>query len=138
MNGAGPQTLDCDPLQRPRRSNLPRVPAGIRVSSAVSFMTRPGRCIVLPLICALLVSFVPDTAAAAETAKHGPSLAVFIAQVIVLLTTGRLLGELMQRLGQPAVMGQLIAGILLSPSVLGMLWPGLQHAIFPRAPSRRL
>jgi len=131
MNGAGPQRLDCHPLQRTRRSNLPSVHAGIRVSSAVSYMTRSGRCIVLPLICALLVSFVPDTAAAAETSKHGPSSAVFIAQVIVLLTTGRLLGELMQRLGQPAVMGQLIAGILLSPSVLGMLWPGLQHAIFP-------
>src|SRR5260221_1950528 len=37
----------------------------------------------------------------------------------------------MQRIGQPAVMGQLIAGILLGPSVLGALWPDLQHALFP-------
>ena len=39
--------------------------------------------------------------------------------------------EAMQRIG-PAVMGQLIAGMVLGPSVLGALWPDLQHAIFPR------
>jgi Kef-type K+ transport system membrane component KefB len=42
-----------------------------------------------------------------------------------------LIGELAQRLGQPAVMGHLIAEVLLGPSVLGALWPKAQHAIFP-------
>ena len=41
------------------------------------------------------------------------------------------MGEVMQRIGQPAVMGQLIAGILLGPSVLGVLWPAGQQALFP-------
>ena len=41
------------------------------------------------------------------------------------------MGEVMQRIGQPAVMGQLIAGILLGPSVLGALWPAGQQALFP-------
>jgi Kef-type K+ transport system membrane component KefB len=36
----------------------------------------------------------------------------------------------MEWLGQPAVMGQLIAGMVLGPSVFGVLW--LQHAIFPK------
>lgn len=36
----------------------------------------------------------------------------------------------MQRLGHPAVMGQLIAGVLLGPSVFGALWPAAQHTIF--------
>jgi Kef-type K+ transport system membrane component KefB len=35
-----------------------------------------------------------------------PSEALFIAQVVVLLLVGRLRGEAMQRIGQPAVMGQ--------------------------------
>jgi Kef-type K+ transport system membrane component KefB len=56
---------------------------------------------------------------------------VFFWQIIALLLCGRLLGEAMQRIGQPAVLGQLIAGILLGPSVLGALWPQLQHALFP-------
>ena len=47
------------------------------------------------------------------------------------------MGELMQRIGQPAVMGQLIAGILLGPSVFGALWPAGQHALFPASPDQR-
>ena len=49
--------------------------------------------------------------ALAEGAKSGPSESVFIIQIGVLLVAGRLLGELMLRIGQPAVMGQLIAGL---------------------------
>lgn len=57
--------------------------------------------------------------------------ALFIAQVVVLLFAGRLLGEAMQRMGQPAVMGQLLAGLLLGPSVFGVIWPEAQQALFP-------
>jgi len=62
---------------------------------------------------------------------HGASVAVFIAQLVVLLSCGRLAGELMQRVGQPAVTGQIIAGVLLGPSVLGVLAPQLWHGLFP-------
>jgi Kef-type K+ transport system membrane component KefB/nucleotide-binding universal stress UspA family protein len=60
-----------------------------------------------------------------------PSLAIFLAEIVALVVCGRLLGELMERIGQPAVMGQLIGGMLLGPSVFGALAPGLQHALFP-------
>lgn len=62
---------------------------------------------------------------------HGPSVAVFISQIVVLLLAGRLAGELLQRIGQPAVTGQIIAGVLLGPSVLGALAPSLWHSLFP-------
>ena len=62
---------------------------------------------------------------------HGSSGAIFLAQITVLLLVGRLLGELMQRVRQPAVMGQLLAGVLLGPSVFGALLPSLQHRLFP-------
>jgi len=58
------------------------------------------------------------------------SEALFVAQIVLLLLVSRLLGEVMQRFGQPAVMGQLIGGIILGPSVFGALWPQAQHAIF--------
>jgi K+:H+ antiporter len=61
----------------------------------------------------------------------GPSEALFITQLVVLLLVGRLLGEAMQRIGQPAVMGQLLAGVLLGRSVFGVVWPEAQHALFP-------
>jgi len=60
----------------------------------------------------------------------GPSEALFIAQIVVLLLVGRLLGEAMQRVGQPAVMGQLLAGVVLGPSVFGAIWPEAQQALF--------
>jgi Kef-type K+ transport system membrane component KefB len=40
----------------------------------------------------------------------------------------------MQRIGQPAVMGQLLGGLLLGPSVFGALWPEGQQVIFPNDP----
>jgi Kef-type K+ transport system membrane component KefB len=66
----------------------------------------------------------------------GPSEALFIAQIVVLLLVGRLLGEAMQRIGQPAVMGQLLAGVLLGPSVFGVAWPEAQQALSPPRANR--
>lgn len=60
-----------------------------------------------------------------------PSLAIFLAQIVALVVCGRLVGELMERIRQPAVMGQLIGGMLLGPSVLGAIAPSLQHTLFP-------
>ena len=85
--------------------------------------------IALPLIA--MPSVVAVTAEGGATPHVGPSEVVFVAQIILLLVAGRVLGEAMLRIGQPAVMGQLIAGVLLGPSVLGALLPDLQHAIFP-------
>ena len=81
-------------------------------------------------LCALPV-LTAAPAWAAEDGK-GPSDAIFIAQIITLMVVGRLLGEAMLRLRQPAVMGQLIAGLLLGPSFFGFLFPDLQHALFPK------
>ena len=65
------------------------------------------------------------------------SEAIFIAAIVVILVASRLLGEAAQRMGQPAVVGQLVAGILLGPSLFGLLWPQAQHALFPNAPAQR-
>lgn len=58
-------------------------------------------------------------------------VAIFITEIVLMLFLGRLLGELMQRVGQPAVMGQLIAGILVGPSVFGAIMPSVYQAVFP-------
>ncbi|HEX5507287.1 MAG TPA: cation:proton antiporter [Pseudolabrys sp.] len=68
---------------------------------------------------------------AAEQGRHGPSEFVFVAQLVLLLLVGRLIGEAMLRIGQPAVTGQLIAGLVLGPSLLGLVWPEAQHMLFP-------
>ncbi|MGH6876365.1 MAG: cation:proton antiporter, partial [Rhizomicrobium sp.] len=61
----------------------------------------------------------------------GTAEAIFVAQIALLLLVGRGLGEIMQRLGQPSVIGQLLAGLLLGPSLFGWLWPAAHHLLFP-------
>lgn len=49
----------------------------------------------------------------------------------VLLGVARLLGELAMRFHQPAVLGELLAGVLLGPTVLGALAPAWESFLFP-------
>ena len=73
----------------------------------------------------------PTAAFAAQGSPSEHDVVVFIGELGLLLLVGRLMGEAAQRVGQPAVMGQLLGGLLLGPSVLGLLWPHAQHTIFP-------
>src|SRR5262245_61869336 len=102
-------------------------------------MARKGTTI-RPLVTVLLLAapFVLATTSAfgAEASRPDASEAVLIAQIVLLLICGRLLGEAMQRLGQPAVTGQMIAGILLGPSLFGAFWPATQHLLFPSDEAR--
>jgi len=89
-------------------------------------------------LLALLALF--STAATPALAAEGqkiPSEFLFIAQLALLMLVGRLLGELMVRVKQPAVMGQLVAGLVLGPSLLGALFLDLQHTIFPAAKEQK-
>src|ERR1700694_334238 len=68
---------------------------------------------------------------------HGPSVVVYISQIVVLLIAGRVAGESMQRIGQPPVIGQIIAGIVVGPSVLGIMAPDLYHNLFPSSAEQK-
>ncbi|RTM06790.1 MAG: potassium transporter [Hyphomicrobiales bacterium] len=72
---------------------------------------------------------MPAVAFAAEK-KGMSSEGIFVAELVLLLVVGRGLGEVLETLGQPAVMGQLIGGILLGPSLLGWVWPEAERLIF--------
>src|SRR5689334_19984127 len=113
--------------QRPAAAN-----SWIIVSRRSSY---PLLFVCLLLGAAAAVEVVP--ALAAEGGSRGGSQALFIAQLALLLLVGRLMGEAVQRIGQPAVMGQLIGGLLLGPSFFGLLWPSAQHAIFPADPVQK-
>jgi Kef-type K+ transport system membrane component KefB/nucleotide-binding universal stress UspA family protein len=89
------------------------------------------------LLAAAPLCLYPALSHAAQRATQGTSEALFLLQIVALLVCARLIGELAHRLGQPAVMGQLIGGILLGPSVLGALFPQLQHALFPASPEQK-
>jgi Kef-type K+ transport system membrane component KefB/nucleotide-binding universal stress UspA family protein len=80
--------------------------------------------------------------AAGGKGSDGPGLggsgeAILITEIALLLFVGRGLGELMQRLGQPAVIGQLLAGLILGPSLFGWLMPAAHHFVFPDTPGQK-
>ncbi len=66
------------------------------------------------------------------TAASHHDILVLVIQVAVLLLSARALGEGMQRLGQPPVVGELLAGIVLGPSLLSGAFPFLAEWILPQ------
>ncbi len=56
---------------------------------------------------------------------------VFLLQLSVILATSRLVGRAFSAFGQPQVIGEILAGIALGPSLLGWLAPSWHHALFP-------
>jgi Kef-type K+ transport system membrane component KefB/nucleotide-binding universal stress UspA family protein len=89
------------------------------------------------LLTALVSLPLAATPALAAEGVRASSEFLFVAQLALLMFVGRLLGEVMIRLRQPAVMGQLLAGLALGPSLLGALFPDLQHTIFPAAKEQK-
>jgi Kef-type K+ transport system membrane component KefB/nucleotide-binding universal stress UspA family protein len=85
------------------------------------------------------LAWFTTTALGAEqgaSAPAGNAEALLLAQVLVLVLLGRLIGELMYRIGQPSIIGQILAGVLLGPTVFGSLWPAAQQFLFPPAPEQ--
>jgi len=78
-----------------------------------------------------LLSMVTVALAAEGEKAARPSEFLLLVQIALLIAVGRGLGELMQRIGQPSVIGELLGGLLLGPSLFGWVWPDAQHAIFP-------
>lgn len=56
----------------------------------------------------------------------------FLMAIGVLLAIARLLGETARRFNMPAVLGEIVAGIVLGPTILGSLLPGIEGFLFPK------
>lgn len=88
-------------------------------------------------IAALTFGASSAFAASSQSTHHGLSDLLFVVQIMALMLVGRLLGEAMLRIKQPAVIGQLLAGLILGPSVFGLLLPDVQKILFPSSPEQK-
>ncbi len=60
-------------------------------------------------------------------------LAILLAQIVMIILTARIFGWFFKKIGQPTVIGEIIAGIVLGPSLVGMYFPEFSAALFPEA-----
>jgi len=77
---------------------------------------------------------IASPAPVAPLASH--QLLLFLLQAGVLLLLATILGRLAQRFGLPAVVGELLTGVLLGPSLLSQLVPSVGHWLLPGDPSQ--
>jgi Kef-type K+ transport system membrane component KefB len=60
------------------------------------------------------------------------SLHVLVAIAVVVIAC-QIVARIVERLGQPPVIGEVLAGILLGPSLLGRVAPGVENVLFPQS-----
>ncbi|WP_333694077.1 cation:proton antiporter [Flavobacterium sp.] len=61
---------------------------------------------------------------------HHP-LAILLAQIVTIILVARMFGWICKKIGQPSVIGEIIAGIVLGPSLFGMYFPEFSANLFP-------
>ena len=59
------------------------------------------------------------------------TIGVLLLQILIILLAARAMGWLFRKLHQPAVIGEIVAGILLGPSLFGRVAPGIFASLFP-------
>lgn len=109
-----------------------------------------GLMLIVGVVAVILLTLVPDPSAVPTGGNGtlGEAFGIFIdlfkghiispfglllLQVIVILIFARIVAWLFTKLGQPSVIGEILAGIVLGPSVIGWLWPEGFQFLFPSA-----
>lgn len=60
-------------------------------------------------------------------------LAILLAQIVTIIVVARFFGWIFRKIGQPSVIGEILAGIFLGPSLVGSYFPEFSSALFPEA-----
>lgn len=70
-----------------------------------------------------------------ETLHHNVThpLAILLLQIITIIVVARIFGFIFKKIGQPTVIGEIIAGIFLGPSFVGMFFPEFSLFLFPKS-----
>jgi Kef-type K+ transport system membrane component KefB len=58
-------------------------------------------------------------------------LALLLAQIVTIILVARFFGWVCKKIGQPSVIGEIVAGIILGPSLAGLFFPGFSAFLFP-------
>ena len=70
------------------------------------------------------------------TAANHHDVFVLIFQIALLLLASRTFGAIAQKLGQPSVVGEILSGVILGPTILGHIFPLTTPWIIPQTPTQ--
>ncbi len=111
------------------------------LGTAIFWIIKKGATLQNPAYTAQQLQKAKDASASSsfqfftESFNHNLTepLTVLLLQIIVIIASARLFGFIFKKIGQPAVIGEIVAGIILGPSVIGAYFPEINHFLFPAA-----
>jgi Kef-type K+ transport system membrane component KefB len=123
-------------LNPPAVNDLPHTTSRVPVSAVYALLV--GVPVLLVLVVLRIGEQLPAASGlvAAPGATSGAAtfgLGLLILQIVVIVATARLVGAVLAYFGQPRVVGEMAAGLLLGPSALGLVAPSVSAALFPPA-----
>lgn len=121
-----------DPVDETEQRLLPAPARGIVV--AVALTAAAAALLAVAFAAGWLPPAHPGVHAGAKPVNSPVQLLwrLFLA-VAVIAILARICGELARRAGQPSVLGEIVAGLILGPTALSTFAPGIGHALFPAA-----
>ncbi|MDT7801432.1 MAG: hypothetical protein QOI78_4865 [Actinomycetota bacterium] len=93
-----------------------------------------GLLVVIPVLVAVVLLTREDNGEGVPSkpaAAAGHPVAQLPLAIAVVIAACKVAGWVMRRIGRPSVVGEIAAGIVLGPSVLGMVWPACASALLP-------
>ena len=110
-------------------------------AGAIYWIVKQGRLLQSPVLTAKEIQAEGESAARSSFQEFAGSfsthisepIAVLLMQIIIIIFFARIFGYLFKKIGQPAVIGEIVAGIVLGPSILGSYFPEITQFLFPAA-----
>ena len=65
------------------------------------------------------------------TSLNEHNIIIFLVEIFILLGLSKFFGEILRRRGQPAIVAEILVGVILGPSILGRFMPDLHGVLFP-------
>src|SRR3954470_5095094 len=86
-------------------------------------------CTSLVVLHADAICYLPHPTSAMD---HANPILLLLIQVAIIVTLSRFMGTVLGSPRQPQVVGEMVAGIMLGPSLFGLLYPAAQGWLFPK------
>lgn len=104
------------------------------LSFIIFFILNAGRQLELPAAgAASVMQHSKETFWSGYRAILQHPVAILLLQITVIIVACQVIGNIFQRIGQPRVVGEMTAGILLGPSLFGFFFPDISAFIFPES-----